>query len=115
MTRDNARHQEHLKQFGRVVAAAWADPSFKTRLLGNPTAALAEYGIHVPHGQEVRVVEETPAVAYVVLPPKPAADIELSDELLASAVGGAPMCHWTHGYCGGCYAVDPIDPRKFNP
>ena len=41
----------------RVVARAWADPRFKSRLLNDPRAALAEMEIGIP--------EDTPHLAVV--------------------------------------------------
>jgi nitrile hydratase len=51
----------------RVVARAWADPSYKTRLLANGTAAVAELGFAGQEGSHVRVVENQPDVHNVVV------------------------------------------------
>ncbi len=48
----------------RVVARAWADPSFRARLLANPPAALKELGI--TGADTLRVVENTSAVHNMV-------------------------------------------------
>ena len=79
--------QERARQWGRVVARAWTDEAFKRRLLAEPKAVLQEQGIAVPAGVEVRVVENTARLAYLVLPPKPA-EGELSEAQLAEAAGG---------------------------
>src|SRR5579872_1742890 len=49
----------------RVVARAWLDPDFKTRLLADAPAAVRELGID-PGDTRLIVVENTPAVHNVV-------------------------------------------------
>jgi len=51
----------------RVVARAWVDPDFKSRLLENATAAIAELGYGGLQGEHMVVVENTPAVHNVVV------------------------------------------------
>jgi hypothetical protein len=51
-----------------IVARAWHEADFKTRLLASPGDVFKEYGIDVPAGLEIKIVEDTAAVKYVVLP-----------------------------------------------
>jgi nitrile hydratase len=51
----------------RVVARAWVDPEFKTRLLENATAAISELGYGGLQGENMVVVENTPDVHNVVV------------------------------------------------
>ena len=51
----------------RVVARAWFDPEYRTRLLADATAAIAELGISGREGGHLRVVENTPRVHNVVV------------------------------------------------
>jgi nitrile hydratase len=51
----------------RAVARAWVDPAFKTRLLADGTAAVAELGIAGAEGDNVRVVENTDQVHNLVV------------------------------------------------
>ena len=51
----------------RVVARAWTDPAYKTRLLADGTAAIAELGFGGAQGEHIVVVENTPAVHNVVV------------------------------------------------
>ena len=44
----------------KVVARAWVDPEFKTRLLEEGTSAVAELGFKGPQGEHIVVVENTP-------------------------------------------------------
>ena len=51
----------------KVVARAWTDPDYKSRLLDNGTAAIAELGFGGPEGEHMVVVENTPEVHNVVV------------------------------------------------
>jgi nitrile hydratase len=51
----------------RVVARAWTDPEYRTRLLADGTAAVAELGFGGPEGEYVVVVENTPTVHNLVV------------------------------------------------
>jgi nitrile hydratase len=53
-------------QGAAVVARAWADPAFKTRLLADGSAAMEEMGID-PDGLKLVVVENTDTVHNVVV------------------------------------------------
>ena len=63
--------KEQSKKMAKMIARAWSDESFKALLLSNPKEALMECDIIMPAGVEVRVVEETDQVVYIVLPLKP--------------------------------------------
>ncbi|HEV2667560.1 MAG TPA: NHLP leader peptide family RiPP precursor [Blastocatellia bacterium] len=54
-----------------VVAKAWADEKFKSRLMDNPNKALAEAGLSIPRGVNFVVVENEPQRVYLVLPTRP--------------------------------------------
>ncbi len=51
----------------KVVARAWTDPEYKDRLLRNGTAAIAEMGFEAVQGEEMVIVENTPAIHNVVV------------------------------------------------
>ena len=51
----------------RVVARAWRDPEFRTRLLADAPAAIAELGIGGVEGRHLVVVENAPGVHNVVV------------------------------------------------
>lgn len=51
----------------KVVARAWTDPAYKSRLLADTRAALAELGIDIGSLAEFRTVENTPDVHNVVV------------------------------------------------
>lgn len=85
MAMSREQQDEQAKAYGRVVAKAWTDESFKQRLLSDTAAVLHEHGIHVPDGIQVQVHEATDTVAHLVLPARPA---QLSDEQLEAVAGG---------------------------
>jgi len=64
-----ARFEENLGPMNgaKVVAKAWTDPEYKTRLLTDGTAAIAELGFGGPEGEHVVVVENTAAVHNLVV------------------------------------------------
>ena len=51
----------------RVVAHAWADPSYKQRLLDDGAAAIAELGFVGEHGEHLMAVENTAKVHNLVV------------------------------------------------
>jgi nitrile hydratase len=51
----------------RVVARAWADPAYRTRLLADATQAVAEFGFAGPQGEHMVAVENGPRVHNVVV------------------------------------------------
>lgn len=51
----------------KVVAKAWTDPAYRTRLLADGTAAIAELGFKGPQGEHIVVLENTPARHHVVV------------------------------------------------
>jgi hypothetical protein len=89
--------------WSQIVATAWADEAFKARLLADPRAVLAEYGIEVPDEVELVVSEDTDTVRHLTLPASPAGDLA-DEELVGSA--GADSYSGFSGYCGrcGCYS-----------
>jgi hypothetical protein len=53
----------------QLIAKAFQDPAFKQELIRNPRAVIAkEFSIQLPAGIEIRVLEETEKVLYIVLP-----------------------------------------------
>jgi len=63
--------KEQNKKMAKIIARAWSDESFKERLIANPRSVLAEYEIFLPAGVEVKVLEQTVDVMYIVVPWKP--------------------------------------------
>jgi hypothetical protein len=56
----------------QIIEKAWEDPQFKQQLLDDPKGAIKEaFGVDLPEGIELNVVEETPTSYYLVIPAKP--------------------------------------------
>ena len=56
--------------------------------MSDPKAVLAEYGMDVPDGIDVNVVENSDNTVHITMPQSPAGAADLSDEELANAAGG---------------------------
>jgi hypothetical protein len=85
--------------WSQIVARAWADEDFKRRLLADPAAVLAEHGLDLPAGTEVRVMEDTERARHFTLPLNPVG--ELVDEELVG-VAGADSFSGFSGFSGRC-------------
>ena len=82
-------HSEAAKKWGSLIAAVWADENLKKRLMTEPSAVLKEFGIPPPSDAQLKVVENTGNVTYLVLPPKPPGGAtELSAEQPQNVAGG---------------------------
>ncbi|WP_256759390.1 NHLP leader peptide family RiPP precursor [Cohnella sp. WQ 127256] len=56
----------------QIIKKAWAEPEFKKALLSEPKQAIKEaFGVDIPAGIDLKVVEENPALYYLILPPNP--------------------------------------------
>jgi nitrile hydratase len=51
----------------RIVARAWVDPEFKSRLLQDGTGAIEEYGFPALQGEDIVVVENTPRIHNLIV------------------------------------------------
>jgi len=70
--------QETWRRWSDLVARVWADQKLKQRLMDNPAAVLGDHGIEVPTGVEIRVVENTDKVSYLILPAQSGGGIQLN-------------------------------------
>ncbi len=60
--------------------------SYRSRMVREPRAVLAEFGLHVPGKTQIRVHDSTADMRYIVLPMRPAGTEDWSEERLASLV-----------------------------
>jgi len=64
---DTYEHKIGPRNGAKVVARAWIDPAYKTRLLLNATQAIAELGFGGMQGEHMVAVENTPTVHNLVV------------------------------------------------
>jgi hypothetical protein len=69
-----------------LLQRAQSDPKFRQQLLSNPNQAVQQaFGVNVPSGVRLRVVEETPGEYYIVLPAQSQGGAASDDALQAAA------------------------------
>ena len=88
---------EQRNQLADLFAACWKDEALKQRFMADPKAVLAEHGMPVPDGMAVNVVENTDNTVHITMPAPPSTAMNLSDEELGDAPGGA--ADTTFGFC----------------
>ena len=89
---------EQRNKLAELFAACWKDEALKARFQSDPKAVLAEYGIDVPDGMSVNVVENSDNTVHITMPVAPAGAADLSDEELTNVAGG---CFFkSHQYVG---------------
>ena len=80
---------EKKNQLASLFAACWKDEALKARFMADPKAVLAEHGMDVPDGTDVKVVENADNCVHITMPATPAGHLTLSDAELNNAAGGA--------------------------
>ncbi|MDX2157990.1 MAG: nitrile hydratase subunit alpha [Hyphomicrobiaceae bacterium] len=69
------------------IPPAWYKSlAYRSRVVVDPRSVLAEFGVRVPAGTEVRVHDSTADLRYLVLPMRPAGTDHWSEERLAGIV-----------------------------
>ena len=79
---------EQRNQLADLFAACWKDEALKQRFMNDPKAVLAEYGMDVPDGMTVNVVENADNTVHITMPAPPSGSMDLSDDELSNAAGG---------------------------
>jgi len=69
------------------IPPAWyKSPEYRSRVVREPREVLAEFGTRLPDNVEIRVVDSTADMRYMVLPLRPANTAGMSEEQLAAIV-----------------------------
>ena len=97
---------EQRNQLADLFAACWKDEALKQRFMADPKAVLAEYGMDVPDGMAVTVVENTDNTVHITMPAPPSGGMDLSDDELSNAAGGK---------CDGLSNTAQLDPSSNSP
>ena len=96
-----------------LFAACWKDEALKARFMSEPKTVLAEFGIDMPDGINVNVVENTDNTVHITMPGPPSDSAQLSNKELSAVSGGVPnslILHWTTDRAGGCQPPDGGTP-----
>ena len=64
---DIYEHKVGPRNGAKVVARAWVDPAYKSRLLADATNTIAEFGYGGKQGEHIVVVENTPKVHNLIV------------------------------------------------
>ena len=56
------------ERYAHLVARAWIDKEFKTKLLADPLAAFKECGLEFPPGKQIKVLEDTETLQHQPIP-----------------------------------------------
>ena len=100
---------EQKNQLASLFAACWKDEALKARVMADPKAVLAEHDMPVPDGMDVKVVENADNCVHITMPAPPSGSMELSDEELSNAAGGAGRVD-TRRSCDLLTRVDWMNP-----
>jgi nitrile hydratase len=65
--------------------------NYRSRMVREPRAVLAEFGLHLPESVQIRVHDSTADMRYMVLPMRPAGTDDWSEEQLAAIVNRDSM------------------------
>ena len=94
---------EQHDKLAALFSACWRDEAVKARFHADPKAVLAEYGIPVPDGLTVKVVENADDCVHITLPSPPPEGANISDADLTDAAGGGTnatsVCCPVHSIC----------------
>ena len=90
---------EPKNQLASLFASCWKDEALKARFMADPKAVLAEHGMPVPDGMDVKVVENADNCVHITMPAPPSDHTELSDEELSNAAGGEQTMYPSPSMC----------------
>lgn len=104
------------EMYAKVVHKAWEDEEFKANLMANPVATIEEFTgatIKVPTGKKLVVLDQMDqSTVFINIPDteQEVEDMELTDEQLEKAAGGASLIDIGNIVCGGNGPFYPCPP-----
>ena len=99
---------EERNQLADLFAACWKDETLKQRFMSDPKAVLAEYGMDVPDGMAVNVVENTDNTVHITMPAPPSGGKDLSDDELRNDAGGSIHSITPCRFCSRGHGNKPV-------
>ena len=91
-----------------IVAKVRADPSFRKALVSQPKQTLQDaLGLEFPAAVSIHVHEETDTHLHIVLPVSIITSEELSDDIMATVVGGSGASQ-----LGGLTSLTTVDWKR---
>ena len=79
---------EQKNALAQLFAACWKDEALNALFMSDPKSVLKDYGLEVPDGMDVKVVENADNCVHITLPAPPPGKMDLSDDELSNAAGG---------------------------
>ena len=68
---------EERNTLAKIFAACWQDDDLKARFIADPKAVLTEFGMDVPDGIDLKVIENSDECVHITLPVPPDGHHEL--------------------------------------
>ena len=62
---------KRMTQYNQIIAKAWGNEMFKSKLLRDPVGTLKQEGVEMPAGVQIKVLEDTDALVHLVVPKRP--------------------------------------------
>ena len=91
-----------LSDLDKIRIECGIDEDFRNKFIADPAGVLKAHGIDVPDGLEVKVVQDTPTLYHINIPPFRGNN--LSEESLKSASANSDGTTW----CTTCTATTPF-------
>lgn len=107
-------NQTRLEFEQEVRIRALKDPDFRQRLLQNPKRVVEEMTDSLQLGEakiQVSVYEEKPDTMYLVIPPIPTKNSELSEAELQAVAGGGFWSDFGKGFRSGLLSAGTCTPN----
>ena len=80
---------EDRNKLTKLFADCWKDADLKARFMSDPKAVFTEYGMTVPDGLEIKVLENEDDKVHITIPAAPEGIESLSDSEPTNVAGGS--------------------------